>query len=407
MKSSLRRKIYVVGHNRKWHDVKALKSIGILCLCLSLYIFSLNCNILAHKNKIIATARFTHHELYYNLSNYLFDGHENFFDYRIIVELNKTEFSNCELCKFKKDNNGSSTTMDLAIGVLFGDQIYNIVNWVRTLRSTGCVCKILFFHELGYLNNFNEMELNAMRECGVVWWCLGTKFSDKKEVHDPRTSRFLVIQHFLDAYGNYFNRVLVNDIFDSIFQKDPFFMGMPNDKVCVSIERVQFGAHDWNMKWVKSIDKNWSNSYWRTKWVINSGITVGPTDLVLKLLFLMNQPEYYLGKNNPTDQASLNLVYYRGWFTDLWIDFKGEHYISSCYSIYELEGDENGFIHERNLSYTPAIIHQFDRICSVASNLEKVCPKMGEWHRFHKGRPLTYMQKCDSYRSHNMPPILH
>ena len=346
----------------------------------------------------------TKRESYINMSKILFDGKESFYDYQIIANLTHSHSSNCELCNINKDETGTSTERDIAIAILFGNKTYNVLNWVRTLRSTGCRCKILFFYEKGYLSNFCEDELKAIRNCGVLWWPLGTIFSNKKEVFDPRTSRFLVIQSFLEAYGNYFDRVLLNDIFDSIFQKDPFFDGMPEDKISVSIERVQFKNHELNMKWIQSIDKEWTIEFWNEKWILNSGMQIGPTDLMLELLFLMNQPEFYLDKNNPTDQASLNLLYYRGIFPNIWIDYYGKHFISSCYSMFELKSDKEGFMHEIGFSQnTASIIHQFDRICPVAKNLEKICPKIGKWQKHTRGRPGIYMQVCEKYRNDNYP----
>ena len=216
----------------------------------------------------------------------------------------------------------------------------------------------------------------------------------------------MVIQNFLEAYGNYFDRVMVNDVFDTIFQKDPFIRGIPKSAVAVSIERVQFGSHNTNMMWVKSVDDQFEWSWWEQKWVINSGFEIGQTDLVLDLFHAMNQPKFFYAKNT-LDQGALNVLHYRGAWNNLWVDYSGENFVSASYSIFELKPDKNGFVHEREYpDKTPAVIHQFDRICPVVKNLKKICPVMGPWHRYPGGRPGYFMQGCGGYSSINSPVTL-
>ena len=356
--------------------------------------FNLNC-----------VLRQTKIEEYYQLTKDIFGEKENFYSYETIFQVLNSSFKNCKLCDFPQSFSLSSPE-DLAIAVLYGRNIYNIINWVRTLRSTGCQCKIIFFHELSYLLNFNKEELNSLNECGVVWCNLGVDILDKYKVH-PTTTRFLVIQNFLEAYGNYFRSIMINDVFDSLFQKDPFIPKLYRDKIVFSIERVQFGNHDWNMDWVKAIDPNWSNEFWRKKYVINNGFEIGNPNLILQLLYAANKPEYF-SKPGSTDQAVVNYLYYRGLFTDLNIDFNGTYYISACYSIFNLTPDDKGFMHEVSYNQTTlALIHQFDRICSVAENLARICKPLGEWHRYPSGRPDYYMQQCNSLFSINNPQTIY
>ena len=345
-------------------------------------------------------------EKYHRLNLLIFGKDHNFDDYRTIIGLMNSSFKQCELCHYSSSSTHLSTEEDLAISVLYGKNIYNVLNWVRSLRSTGCKCRILFFHEPSYLANFNQEELSAINKCGVTWCNIGVDISKIYLAH-PTTTRFLIIQNFLEAYGNYFRSIMISDVFDTLFQKDPFIPELFQTKIAFSIERVQFGNHDWNMGWVKAIDPKWTNKYWRKKYVINNGFEIGKPDLILRLLYTINRPKYFLKKES-RDQAAVNYVYYRGIFPDLWIDFEGEYYISACYSVFNLKPDDDGFVHE--VSYnktTQAVIHQFDRICSVAENFARICPALGKWHRSPSGRPHYYMQKCDSLISSNNPKTIY
>ena len=370
---------------------------------ISLYILN-NLNILSNPHFLL-TVRQTKQGIFYNMTSKLFGETESFYNYEIIYKLSQANFTNCSLCKFDPDTNGASSKDDLAIAVLFGNKIYNVINWVRTLRSTGCKCKILFFHEPNYIYFFNKNELDALKDCGVVWYPIKNNFINSTLVYDPRTTKWLVIQNFLEAYGNYFKRVLISDVFDTIFQKDPFLNGLPRKKIASSIERVQFGNHETNMMWVQSLDHYFSPRWWRKKWVINSGFLIGPSELMLDLIHTMNQPKYFFAKQT-LDQGILNFIYYKGIWKKLWIDLKGEYFISAAYSVFALNGDAQGFMHEYSYSkYTLAVIHQYDRICPITKNLNKVCPRLGSWQRSF-GRVGYHMQQCGSLDQANHPPLL-
>ena len=345
--------------------------------------------------KITSSVRETKQKDFLNMSSLIFGEYEEYFNYEILIELEKANFSKCNLCNFAPDTTSHSTKKDIAIAVLFGIDTFNVVNWVRTLRSTGCKCSILFFHEANYTDFFNRRELNMLHDCGVVWWSLKTRFCTNPLVDDARTTKYLVIQNFLEAYGNYFNRVLLSDVFDTVFQKDPFIDEIPKDKIAVSIERVDFENHVTNTVWVQSLDKNFSFDFWKKKLIINSGFEMAYTDVLLDVIRVMNQPQYFFAKDT-LDQGILNYIYYKGLWTNLSIDFEGKHYISAAYSKFQLQSDSEGFMHEINRSEnTLAVIHQFDRVCPVAKNLLKICPVMGTWHRYPTGRPDYYVQTCN------------
>ena len=323
-------------------------------------------------------------------------------DYKIIYELFQSNFTECNTCNFfPRTKNKTSSPDDLTVTCLFGNQTFNVVNWVRTLKSSGCKSKILIFHDKYYISFLSEGEITMLKECGVVFCSLQITF----ETNFNRI-RFLPITIFLEAYGNYFNHVMINDAFDTVFQKDPFIPQIPNDKIVVSIERVQFGNHEWNMKFLQSTDPNWSFDFYRTKWILNAGFFIGPSNAMLEFLHSMNSINNSYELN---DQSILNYLYYRNITNTIKVDFQGEYYISACYSTFLLDSDFKGFMHEADFqNQIPAVIHQFDRICPVAQNLQKICPRMGHWHKYPRGRiNIFYMQPCDKVYNFNHPPILN
>ena len=163
-KRKIRTKPSILSNLLKLYNYYVVYVFSLVSLWFILYrydLFILSC-----------TIRPTKYENFYNVTRLLFDDKETFYDNKIIYELSKADFSRCPLCNFQKDKNGTSTKRDLAIAVLYGTKTYNVINWVRTLRSTGCKCSILFFHEPNYIYHFGVMAKKMLNDCGVVWWSL-------------------------------------------------------------------------------------------------------------------------------------------------------------------------------------------------------------------------------------------
>ncbi|EAY03484.1 hypothetical protein TVAG_450570 [Trichomonas vaginalis G3] len=224
---------------------------------------------------------------------------------------------------------------------------------MRNLRSTGCNCGVLIFISQGYLNFFTNETLQELKNCGANFLTLNSY----EGVDDDRTLRNLVVLSFLDQYRFFFNRIFINDIFDTLFQGDPFDENLPKDKVSVSIERVTFSHHRWAIEKQLNTDDNFTEDFYGDKFLLNSGIIMGPSQKVY-------------------EQSILNYVYYRGLFNDFYVDFDAHFYSSICYSIFEQKPRKDGKMYELNGQYAPALIHQFDRICPMIVYDKNVCPAL-------------------------------
>lgn len=401
----IHKKIYISTRARQSLFQRAIcsKRASMIVIMYSILTFLFVFFFLNSKNSLVeATIREGNPELLIQTEMNVFGKLIDFSDIMLITKLKNSNFKNCKFCRgIMKDEESASTEDDLAIAVLYGKLKYNVLTWVRTLRSTGCKCNILFLIEKGYLSNYNKNEIDAFIECGVTFW--QTIDISSSKLNDKRVSKEIVFLDFFDKFGHLFRNIMISDVFDTVFQKDPFRSDIPHDKIAMSVEKVQFGNHDWNMNWVNQVDRNFSYNFYRKKWVINSGFKLGPPDKMLKLY----EAAFLSGRiygQQPSDQSLINYLYYRGIFNDLWVDYKAEHYSSACYSIFELKGDKNNYIHERKFPMnTPTMIHQFDRICPVIEHFARVCPAIDKWHEFATGRPNYLMQVCNSYFSYNNP----
>lgn len=300
----------------------------------------------------------------------------------------------CNLCTTKTNSTMfDSTDRDLSMGVLYGDYAYNVLTWVRNLRSVGCKATLVFFVTKEYMKVLTPFEMENLINCGVFMIAF-SQFNQNK-IKELRYARNLVFTLFLNTYGHFFDRVLISDIYDSIFQKDP--------EIVVSIERVRIKYHDWFQQRLKSMDPQYSIEFYGPKYVINGGFFIGGSKTMLSLFSIVTDPKYIL-KPNSCDQAILNMLHYRSIFPNIKVDLKGKNYLSACYSVFEEKPDQEGFMHEIGYPHQPSVIHQYDRICHLVQHISRVCPSLGDAHQYPHGRPNYIMQQCGSKTSVSNPP---
>ena len=322
-------------------------------------------------------------------------------DFNIVRSLQDVKYENCSVCKYKYwSPHSDSTSKDLIIGSLYGSSHYNLINWVRTLRSANSKCSIGLLATQRYIDQLDPNELIELEKCGAKWIIF------EKDTHpkwkDLILTRIVLFANFVENFGHYFDRIIINDIFDTIFLLDPFQDSFDRSHITMSIERVKFKHHIWNDYWVKIADRTYDKPFYEEKWIVNGGFFYATRNLMLKLLNNMIDMDIWQ-RSNANDQGILNYKYYRDFVPEIIPDIKGEIFISACYSVFEQYPDEKGLMHEIGLPYTPAMIHQYDRICPISRYLGEICPALGDWHVNATGRPTNVMQQCGSSRTKNTP----
>ncbi|EAX93239.1 hypothetical protein TVAG_156030 [Trichomonas vaginalis G3] len=317
---------------------------------------------------------------------------------------NAAKQNNCKLCNITRiDENSDSTSDDLVIGFLFNRFYVNVLTFVRTLRSSNGKCGILFFCDRDYIEHINPRELEELTNCGVRW--LVAPKIDTNLIKEPNLIRRLIEFLFLKQYKDHFNRILILDVADSIFQKDPFSKNLPKNKLVFSIEKVQFMNHDWAMNRMKKTDyRNFDQHFWEFKFIINGGLIYGPIKDVYNFYVQMMRPSLVF-QPFCCDQSIMAMTYYYGLYTNVFIDYKSTNFISAAYSAFEEMPRKDTYIHEIQSKNAPAVIHQYDRICQVSRYLKDYCPAIGSFQTLPYGRENYFMQLCGNNFSRNNPPI--
>jgi hypothetical protein len=155
----------------------------------------------------------------------LFDA--NVFDHAPLRLAKLTD--SCPICNFSPYNlDANSTENDLVIGVQLG-ALDGLLAYVMSLRSAGCrASSVVFVNSVG-LAGLTPSYSSVLASCGVtligvsgLHW-RGLKpgdFTWPKGL--SALARWAVVGGFLRNYWRGFDRVLVTDVSDFVFQRDPF-----------------------------------------------------------------------------------------------------------------------------------------------------------------------------------------
>lgn len=138
-------------------------------------------------------------------------------------------------------------------------------------------------------------------------------------------NRFIVFQDLVKTHQEQFCRVLIVDVRDVLFQRNPFeniyyrpFLqhdGIDSSPVIFSSEERHFGNNPLhNDRWVKRVfgDEVFSNVF-LGKQIFNAGLMLGPTQSMIKYLELMLtivKPDETEKLFEGVDQAIHNYIYY-------------------------------------------------------------------------------------------------
>jgi hypothetical protein len=143
------------------------------------------------------------------------------------------EPTNCRPCNFAVRNlQSDSTSRDLVVTFAM-DRTSSMQVFVQSLRTTGCRASVVIFANWKALDRFIPDLFGMLRDCGCTVIPIGRVDASEWQVN---FFRHIFLYWFFKERRGLFNRVLVGDMFDTVFQGDPFHTGLPKDFVGVSSE---------------------------------------------------------------------------------------------------------------------------------------------------------------------------
>lgn len=276
-------------------------------------------------------------------------------------------------CNFSKDLYRGSTNRDVLF--LVADSFRpGLELAIKTLRSTGCQCRILIFSSKIYIpdrvmNIFNRLNVEIILNSTNV---PGRTIS-------PHMNRYEYEREWLQNHINEVDRVFHADAFDVLFQKDPFSPEIKNDRLLFVVEPHLFQSCGWNIAWFKQCFNSSTFSKVKDKYIICSGSIIGGAIPYLQFLEIMiSLPEWKSCYGSSLDQPIVNYL--------VWLNVLKDHDIK-----YNFTGCDGNFLtiqwcqldkkiplnqHQQIQSLggsIPAFVHQYNRIESLATMFYGIC----------------------------------
>ena len=166
-------------------------------------------------------------------------------------------------------------------------------------------------------------------------------------------TRFMYIDRYLAENSN-IEKVLVTDVSDVKFQRDPF-KDIPDDKLLATGEVIKYGEEEWNFNHLR-YNIGLSAYEFRDDEVLNVGVFGGPAKLVRDIsrdIYLLS-----VGKVRVADQTSYNYLVRTHYKDKTKLTTLKHGYAIHLQVI--VDGKVPDFDYDRIKNY--AIVHQYDRI---------------------------------------------
>lgn len=286
--------------------------------------------------------------------------------------------SNCDFCNFTSavgKYKPNSNYNDSVIVTGFGKRDIEIEYFVRTFRSTGTKARIVLFTNP---EDHSERLAKILRDCNVVI----IDVPDFKNFHFllKRKTRFPLMFDLLSEAPEYFNRVMYCDLFDTMFQGDPFTEETTTKSVVIASEPETL-FNRWAYVRARKI-AGWHWYKYKDSSNLCSGFFVGSAAMIktiCELEIAVYGPNF---KVRSSDQIILNYLVHTNQFQYLGIDFDVSIGANSHYP--SIAMDKNGYnltvlgeIKHYKTGVTPLLIHQYNRNWEYSRLIHKYCPGSG------------------------------
>jgi hypothetical protein len=185
---------------------------------------------------------------------------------------------------------------NVIIGTITHHKYRIIKPFFSSLRATGYPGDIVLFH-----SNVTQSTIHRLRQWGVILVPFRSSFppvqsalvkhlvrwANEKRLNtlDLSCLRYLLAYCYLKEFPEKYRHVMLSDIRDVIFQKDPFNFAI-DGKLCCFLERegVSLGQQPENARWLELAFDKRTLERLSDRPIVCSGITIGPTNLIIDYL---------------------------------------------------------------------------------------------------------------------------
>lgn len=288
-------------------------------------------------------------------------------------------FDECPLCKFIPRNyKSNSSPRDVLITSGFHD-FFGFISALRTLRTTGCKAQYIIFSDEDTLKEkLTTDSENIYKKCGahvIKFKRLGPMSRDT-----IFTQRLILIHNFLYQRMNFIDRVIAFDMFDTVFQGDPFTTDFTSDTIFWIKEITSF-HFIYNERTYNDypIYNHKSRDEYNKQSVINGGTTMGGVRILIRYLeFYLDSVDYY-GVSKVRDQDYLNRFINTGALDHCEFNYKllniSTRYVSACRT--NTINFDFGNYKPKESDVYPLLVHQFDDIPNLRKSVALKCSAEG------------------------------
>ena len=312
------------------------------------------------------------------------------------VEQRILNFSNCPLCHIenmdKKHINSTSRDCLITFAV---KNVDNVFPFIRSLRTTGCKASVFILFDDESFKKFSNDTFTLFKNCSINIQNIGS-FPYIYKPDDLFAYRHIYIYDFIYKMASFFDRILLADLYDSVFQNDPFFEDVDPDAFTVTRE-ARFMHDDYHNKLRVSKVMYYNDETMGHIRTLNAGIMYGSPEMIMKYQNLYFH-EFNLSNIKEThrtcDQGYLNYFQLRRVLKpslgklNIWYNDQGFETLASilphlpkCLQL------GNVTLHNTR----QIIVHQFDRSNMLIAMVILSCPKgnysvyPNSYTRIHKG----------------------
>lgn len=313
------------------------------------------------------------------------------FDFKIIKN-----WENCTACAMTKDLTYSNSQENDVIIVAGFSICVNSCLFVRTLRATGSKAQVVMLLDEQSYKSIDPISKEELENCGAqVVNCGDFKFTDKRS---RCTLKFMLTHLYIRRNIQKMNRVILVDLFDTVFQSDPFNIqvGKANE-LNVIHEGLKLKKSDRNIGFLKELN------YYPTRedlddYYICSGYIGGTADVLYKITELY----FLIMFTDPgvDDQGLLNYFILSGTTKARGLTIaphRKDELVRHC-AVRRMTGDFNNVTGIASKNVRAAVIHHYYRSAKFIRSVLKVCPmKEGQKNYVSDPKPKGWEKTLDKY----------
>ena len=272
----------------------------------------------------------------------------------------------------------NSTIRDCII-TLAVNKVDNVFPYIRTLRTTGCKATVFILFDDAAYNKLSKDTFELFRNCSINIYNIG-QFPSFSKYPNVFAHKHIYIFDFLYKVGYLFDRILLADLYDSVFQKDPFFESVDPEAFTVSTEARFMIRDQCNKAELFGLERFPDDQINKVK-TLNAGIMYGSPEIIMKYqtlyfhsfdIFNVDQThkvsdQGYLNYFNIKKELRCTFEKLNIWYHDQGFETLASIYphLPKCLQLGEL-----------TYSNTKAVIvHQFDRSEMLVAMVLLSCPK--------------------------------